>query len=212
MTLSSLGIGFVLVAVVVAGVASVLLIARYHLHSFLSPNVPNADASILIVEGWMDDAALKRVLPIFNHGEYSTLVTVGGPLKMGAYLSPYKTLAELSAATLTAFGCDTDRLVAVPSGDSMRDRTESTAITFREWLAVYRPDVQSVNLYSHGVHARRSWVLYKRALEPSVRVGVISSTPMAYDPVHWWRSSEGAKRVLVECIALTHTLIVGSLK
>jgi len=197
-----LSIAIAAITVITVGV----FVIRYWLHPFLSPNAPRADAGILIVEGWMDDASLKRVLPVFAAGNYSKLVTVGGPLTMGAYLSPHKTLAELSAATLIAFGFDSSALVAVPSTASKRDRTATTATAFCEWLSVHYPKVTSVNLYSHGVHARRSWILYKRELEPAVRVGIIAPIPVSYNPNYWWRSSEGTKRVIVECIALTYTL------
>lgn len=194
------------IIIVTSVVASLFIFIRYYLHSFLSPNVPLEKAEILVVEGWMDDETLKGALPTFNEGNYSQLVTVGGPLRIGAYLSGCKTLAEFSAATLAKLGCDTDKLVAVPANSTVRDRTATTAVTFRNWLQANNFNVRAINIYSYGVHARRSWLLYKKTLEPDIQVGVIAPAPITYDPTYWWRSSEGVKRVLVECIALIYTL------
>ncbi len=200
----------ILIGVIVSGaiLSSILvLFIRYRLHSYLALNAPIPDADILVVEGWMDDETLKGVMPTFSAGTYSTLVTVGGPLKVGAYVSPYKTLAELSAATLVAFGCDPHKIVVVPSNYSVRDRTAATATAFRDWLIAYQPNIRAINLYSHGVHARRSWLLYKKVLEPYVHVGVFAPQPKTYDPARWWHSSEGSKRILLECISLVYTLV-----
>ncbi len=190
-----------------AGVlVSLVLLARFWLHSFLAVTAPLNHADILVVEGWMDDDALKNALPIFERGSYKALVTIGGPLRIGTYISPYKTLAELSAATLIAFGGDRHAITAVPSSHSLRDRTAITADAFRDWITTHHPSIQAINLYCYGVHARRTWWLYRNVLSPDIQVGVIASVTTAYDPTRWWESSEGVKRILIECVALLYTL------
>lgn len=187
--------------------ASFVLLIRFWLHSFLAVTAPLEKADILVVEGWMDDDALKNALPIFEDGGYKRLVTVGGPLRIGTYMSPYKTLAELAAATLIAFGGDRPTIIAVPSDHSLRDRTATTAEAFRAWMSTHYPHIRAINVYCYGVHARRTGWLYRNVLAPDVQVGVIASVTTAYDPTHWWESSEGTKRVLIECVALLYTLI-----
>jgi hypothetical protein len=50
------------------------------LHPFLAMNVP-VDAQILVVEGWLPNYALKAAAAEFNKGNYSVLVTTGGPIE-----------------------------------------------------------------------------------------------------------------------------------
>jgi hypothetical protein len=59
----------------------------------------------------------------------------------------------------------------------------------------------TLNLYTVGAHARRSWSLYRKALGPRFEVGVISCENEEYDPERWWESSAGLKTVIDETIA-----------
>lgn len=184
-----------------------LFLVGNHLHSFLALHCPIENAEILVVEGWIGDDNLKDALMVFEEGTYHTIVTVGGPLKFGRYLMEYKTWAELAAATLIALGCDSHRIIVAPSGFVLKDRTASTAMMFKELITDYQPTVHAINIYSYGVHARRSRLLYQALLAPDVRVGVVSGHPTTYDPTHWWRSSEAIKGVLLESTSLVYTIL-----
>jgi len=39
-----------------------------------------------------------------------------------------------------------------------------------------------------------------------MKVGVIAMDERLYDPVHWWRSSEGMRQVLFEGLAYVYAL------
>ncbi len=175
-----------------------------NLHNFLAINQPVSQAEILVVEGWLPDYAIKEAIGEFNSGKYQLVITTGLPLSKGYYLAEYKNFAQLAAATMVKLGFDPNKLVAVPAPEVMKDRTYASAIALREWLQGAKNPVKAINLYTFGPHARRSWLLFKKALAPEITVGVIAVTPQDYDPQQWWRSSEGVRTVIGETIAYVY--------
>ena len=179
---------------------ALMLLMVTQVHSFLAYSKPiKADA--LVVEGWLNDEALLGALVEFNRGNYQLLITTGLPLPRGTYLSQYKTTAELTAATLMALGFEQNKLVVVPAPKVLKDRTEASAVALRQWLTETGKTIHSINLYSQDVHTRRSWLLFKRVLEPEVQVGAIANPTADYDTRYWWTTSTGARSVLSETIA-----------
>jgi len=58
-----------------------------------------------------------------------------------------------------------------------------------------------VNLVTTGPHARRSRLLFEKALGRDFTVGVLSVPGRDFDAQHWWRSSQGVRVVTGEMIA-----------
>jgi hypothetical protein len=52
-----------------------------------------------------------------------------------------------------------------------------------------------------GAHARRSRLLFQKALGDEFQVGVIAIEDRQFDPNHWWQSSAGVRRVIDELVA-----------
>jgi hypothetical protein len=59
----------------------------------------------------------------------------------------------------------------------------------------------SVNLFTSSAHARRSWLLYKKAFNSETSVGIIGSQPVKYNADKWWKTSEGFRTVISEFVA-----------
>jgi uncharacterized SAM-binding protein YcdF (DUF218 family) len=59
-----------------------------------------------------------------------------------------------------------------------------------------------MNIVTEDVHARRTRLLFQKAMGPELRVGVIGVTNPDYDPKHWWLYSEGLKEVTSEALEL----------
>jgi hypothetical protein len=53
-------------------------------------------------------------------------------------------------------------------------------------------------------HARRTRLLFPKALGPDVEVGIIAVQTPDYDPKRWWRYSEGVRDVIGESIAYVY--------
>lgn len=184
-----------------------IAICCFNIYSFLAVTSP-IEADILIVEGWMSDYAVKLAIAEFNQGAYQKLITTGSPIGKGYYLSEYNNFAELTAATLIALGVDPDRVVAVPTPQVVKYRTAASAIAVKEWLATSNLKVDSINIYTLGPHARRSWMLYRNVFSPDIQVGVIALEPKGYNPTRWWQSSAGMRTVVGEAIAYFYTRFV----
>lgn len=170
------------------------------LHAFLSLN-ERVTGGVMAVEGWAPDYALGEALNEFKREGYEKIYVTGGPIEFGAPLSEYKTYAERGAAVLLKLGADTNHLQAVPAGPVRADRTYAAAMAFRDWSRTHGVKLTKVQLVSEGPHARRSRLLFARALGPEVQVGITSLPVIDYDPNRWWRSSAGVRGVIGELLA-----------
>ena len=194
----------------VIAIASLIITMTFiitNIHPFLAVNAP-IKADILVVEGWLPDYAVESAIAEFKKGGYRQLVTTGLPVSKGYYLAEYKNYAELTAATCIALGFDKDKVVAVPAPNVVKHRTAASAIALRDWLATSGLKVDSINLYSFGTHARRSWMVFKQVLNPEIKVGIIAAESQDYNPQEWWKSSEGFRTVTGEIIAYIYASFV----
>jgi DUF218 domain len=193
--------------VAMMGLIIFMILMLTNIHPFLAVNSP-LKADILVVEGWLPDYAIESAIAEFKKGEYRQLITTGSPLSKGYYLAEYKNYAELTAATCIALGFDRDKVVAVPAASVVKHRTAASAIALRDWLSTSALKVNSINLYSLGTHARRSWRIFKEVLNPEIKVGIIAAEPQDYNPQEWWKSSEGFRIVTGEIIAYIYARFV----
>lgn len=179
-----------------------------NIYSFLAVNLP-INADVLVLEGWMQDSDLEIVITEFERGGYQKLMTIGPPLSEGHYLSQYKNFAELAAATLLTLGFDSDKIIAVQTPNVHINRTNTSAVALREWIANSALKVESINIYTFDVHSRRNWQSFKQTLAPDINVGVIVLEPRCYNAQEWWMSSAGVKAILSETIAYIYARLIG---
>ena len=173
-----------------------------NLHGYLAQNAP-IGAPILVVEGWLDpDDGLDEAVALFRSGGYERVITTGGPLEQWPGVEQPATFAERAAHYLVRKGLPKESVTAVPTPGTNEERTYLSAVTVREWAARSGVKVHALDILSSGTHARRSRLLYELAFGPSVKVGVYAARFPDYDPARWWRTSLGAKDVLVQAIGL----------
>ena len=199
--------GALLLIVIVA--ASTLLVLR-QLASYLATNDPvttsdGRGASTLIVEGWLDEDGLDAAIAAIGRGRYERVVASGGPIDSWREGQSWPTYAERAADYLRRHGVTSIPVVAVAAPESAQDRTFLSAIVVREWLRRQGGKVDAVDLFSGGVHARRSRLVFQMAFGPEVDVGVFAAAPGRYALERWWTTSEGVKAVLGEAISLAWT-------
>ncbi len=190
--------------VLAIALSSWLLLTR--LEGFFSYSAPVA-AEILVVEGWITDNGIIGSMAEFELHPYQLLITAGSNFGRGEYLSEYKDFAHLSEATLITLGFDSEKIQPIPTPRAKRDRTLTSALEVKKWLQQNQVYPSGINVYSENVHGRRSWLIYKKALEPEIKVGIISHPGENYDPKRWWASSEGFKRITSEILSYLYTKI-----
>ena len=186
--------------VLIVVVAAVFVAAVLTVHPFLAVNDP-VRGDILVVEGWLPDYAIERVIEIFKSGGYSRLVTTGSPLTYGSYLVAYKTCPEVAAGTLKKLGFDENLISVVPAPNVERDNTYAAGLSLRKWLSDSGMGVKSVDICSMGPHSRRTRFLFEKALGDHFKVGVIALESQEYDPEAWWKTSKGVRAVIDETVA-----------
>jgi uncharacterized SAM-binding protein YcdF (DUF218 family) len=196
--------GWLLLAVVLGPVA---LFAIRGLHSFLMVNAP-VTGGVLVVEGWAPDYALQSVVEEFKRDRYEHVYVTGGPIEFGAPLMEYKTYAERGAAILVKYGLATNLVQAVPAPFVAQDRTYMAAMTLRRWWHDRGITPTRVQLITEGLHARRSRLMFQRALGKQVQVGVSAIGGRDYDPEHWWRYSAGVRGVIGETVAYLYAVVL----
>ncbi|SVC26698.1 uncharacterized protein METZ01_LOCUS279552, partial [marine metagenome] len=96
----SMGFGLVMVSVIL------------FVHPFLAPTKP-IHGDILVVEGWLPDYALKKVKAYFQKGGYKLLVTTGGRIRTGSFVSEHETWAELASSSLNELGVPQKKIMTV---------------------------------------------------------------------------------------------------
>jgi uncharacterized SAM-binding protein YcdF (DUF218 family) len=119
----------------------------------------------------------------------------------GGYINDYHTNASVAADLLKRYGLSDESLQMVPSRIMDRDRTYGAAVALRNWFREHDMHIRSLNVLTENVHARRSRLLFSKALGPGISVGIIAVPNPDYDARRWWRYSEGVKDVGSEAIA-----------
>ena len=191
--------GWVLLLVVTGGLAFLGFKAVF---PFLAVQDP-VRSEILVVEGWVNDSVLEKTVEEFRRGSYQVVVSTGGPLTVGDLLSEYGTYAEVGARTLQKMGLTNGLAIAVPAPRAKLDRTYTSAVALKHWLQAHYPHATSINLVSQGAHARRTRLLFQKALHP-MGVGILAFDEVMFDAHDWWRSSEGFRSVTGELIAYVY--------
>lgn len=169
------------------------------LEAFLAEEHP-IGGEALVVEGWIPDYALRQALILFRSGHYRLLIVTGGPLPPGMPYSSFGSYAALAGENLKAMGLPADSLEVVASPWTRKDRTYLEGLALRDWMQSRGRLFATVDLVSFSAHARRSRLLYAKALAGISRVGVYAPVDVQYDPRAWWKSSNGVRLVSDEAI------------
>ena len=176
------------------------------IHPFLAINraIPG---EVRVVEGWLPDDALEQVAKEFKIEDAKWLLTTGGPIEQGSFLTPYKTYAELSRSTMLTLGLPAEKVVALPAPPVLKDRTYTSATACKTWIEHEHPEITQFTIYTVGPHARRTRLLYRKAFGPKYSIGIRALEAHSYDSSAWWRSSAGVRTVLSEFIAYLYAVI-----
>ncbi|PZR80125.1 MAG: cytosine deaminase [Chthoniobacterales bacterium] len=185
--------------------AGITLLGSYVLFVSVYPFLAVTDrvpADTLVVEGWVHEYAAHEAAAEYYRDGYAHLLTTGGPVVgKGGYVNDFQTSASVGAELLKKAGIPSTSVQMVPSRVIGRDRTFSSAIALRDWLAQRNVIINSVNVLTEDAHARRTRLLFQKALGPKVKVGIIAVRSPDYDANRWWRCSDGVREVIGEAIA-----------
>jgi hypothetical protein len=189
-------VGWLLMLLVIGLIIGLLL---RNMAVFLTVNEP-VGAEYLVIEGWMDKAELDQGLAYFAANDFKKLVIVGGPIS-NDFHGIDSNYAQRAADYLQQRGLSKEKMAIVTTPYSAQARTFLNAVMVREWLKQQGIAITRLDVFSSGVHTRRSRDLYRLAFGERVSIGVIASRPRDFDPARWWRTSDSGKSVAVEFAA-----------
>jgi len=183
---------------------SIAVLLLLNVQPFLA-ETHRVNTSVLVVEGWIHEYAIRAAEKEFETGRYERVVTTGGPVTgIGHYVNDYQTSASVGADLLKNAGVPSEFVQMAPSRVMDRDRTYGSAVALREWLHEHNLPVHSINVLTEDAHARRTRLLFQKALGKNVTVGIIAVPNPDYDARRWWRYSEGVKDVGSEAFAYSY--------
>ena len=162
-------------------------------------------ADTLVVEGWLDEGSLAQAAAFVARQGYRRVLVSGAPLEGWREGQIWSTSAERAADYLRRHGVGAIPVIAVPAPAALTERSYLSAVVVRDWLQREGLVVEAIDVFSGGVHARRSRLVYRLAFGPGVEIGIFAATPSSYALDRWWTTSEGVKRVLEELVGLAWT-------
>ena len=164
--------------------------------AFLSPT-ERLPAKVLVVEGWIGIEGIRAAKAEFERDGYDFIVTTGG-LTGERWKEQRWSYAEMAEKELIRCGVSKDRIIMAPAPDVDSQRTFESAMAVRKSLLAHGNPPEALNVFTLGVHARRSRLIFTKSFPPGTKVGVIAWVPPGYESPQWWRSSERADDLLKE--------------
>lgn len=192
--------------VLAVGALIALRLSAPAMYGFLAPG-SHGRVDYLVVEGWISDDAVPGAVARIRDGGHRAVFTTGGPLDYGGFLAEYKDCATAARATLVAAGAPEAALTAVPAPRARKDRTFASAVALRDHFAASGIASGTVGLVTFDTHARRSRLLFRRALGPAFRVETLPYPCPRFGRADWWRSSEGVRAVIYEGMAWVYSAL-----
>jgi uncharacterized SAM-binding protein YcdF (DUF218 family) len=185
--------------VLLAGLVVIMALGR-GLFPFLAISAP-VGGEILVVEGWIHSDSVEQAAQAFRATNYQDVVVVCAVTEAQSKWDSGRYKGEYIAGALESAGVPKERIQVIFCAVVQKDRTYACARAVREWLQKREKPVQAIDVVTIGPHGRRSRLLFQKAMGSTVGVGVLAMGERDYDPVHWWRSSEGVREVLFEGVA-----------
>jgi hypothetical protein len=197
------------VAILAVAVITLSVVGLRAAHPFLA-TTDRVPAPILVVEGWSPRHTLREAASEFRRGHYENVIVVVASYELEGDADLVCDVRESVAQLLMQLDVPAERIHTVRYEAVEKDRTYHSALAVKRWVAEHAPDVRAINVATAGAHARRSRLLYAKALGARVKVGVIALRDRGHDPAHWWRSSEGIREVPFEALAYLYVRFVFS--
>jgi uncharacterized SAM-binding protein YcdF (DUF218 family) len=164
-------------------------------------------ARVLIVEGWISDEGIAAAAEEFRRGDYHVILTAGG--WTGEHWNGLRwDFAAAGAERLIRNGIPDGKVIAAPAPATESQRTYISAKAAGDVLRAAGLNEERVNVFTQGSHARRTRLVYRKALVDSPAVGVIAWQPSVVK--HWWRSSGRSADFVKETVGFFFELLLSS--
>jgi hypothetical protein len=196
-------------SIVFAGVASSLFAAWWFKgESFLS-DTDRQPPEVLVVEGWIGPFGVRSAFDEFESHGYKYVVATGG-MSDQIWNDKRWSYALEGEKQLLRLGVPRSQLIVAVPIETENQRTYQSAVAVLKALQVANLHPRYVNVFTMGVHARRSRLVFAKVLGSQCKVGVISWLPSLYLHENWRSSSEHAVDFLKESVGYLFELLFSS--
>jgi len=186
-----------------------LVVFFINAHRFLAVTSRAADADVLVVEDWMADVFLQATAVEFKKGNYRLLL-ISGLREFDSHDNVTQNVRKSSAVNrLISLGIPKDQIIECFAPATEGHRSAAMAGAVRDALRQHSIKTKGVNVVAPATHARKTWLVYRRALASEAAVGIVAIAPGIYDPDRWWQNSKSAKWVLTNYAGLLYEWITG---
>jgi hypothetical protein len=189
----------------------VLLLAIFlgNAHRFLAVTSRVAHADILVVEGWSADVVGQAAVKEFKEGNYQHLLISSLSGDVGPGEKPQKEGKTSVANYMISLGIPEDRIMECIAPMTDNHRSATMALGVRDMFRRDGIKSKGINVMAPATHARKTWLVHRRALLPETPVGIIAVLPGVYDPARWWMDRQATKWVLKNYVGLFHEWVTG---
>ena len=195
-------LGWVIILLFLAVIFRLSLVAVYY---FLAVN-NSVNSKTLVLEGFAPTYVVKDALKYYKENEFDRLIVTGIPIVNYEFIAPYKNTALATMTAIRKFGFnDTVYIADIPT-NILIDRTYNTAVATK-MLFDENNWPKNFDIYSVGVHARRSRMMFRKVFGSDYDIGIISHQDRTFDPNHWWRNSKGFRNVSNEFVATLYVMM-----
>jgi len=173
-------------------------------YPFLALNEPvrqEGPVDLLVLEGWAPKNVVEAAANLYHEGHHAGMATTGGPVTGNNHLVPFATYALFGSSRLQDLGVPEDRIFVTPPHPMQSRRTLYDILALRDALAKQGPLPKTINVVTADIHARRTRMHFQRIFGKDTKIGIIGVAPDDYDPEHWWRTSYGAKHIIMELMS-----------
>lgn len=160
----------------------------------------------MVLEGWVPTYALQKVIKDYKYGEYENLIVTGIPITQYEYASEFNYTSQATIQALKHFGFTDTIYEADITTNIYKDRTYTTALVATKIFKQHPEWKKSFNIYSMGVHSRRSRLLFKKAFPDDYEIGIIAQSDRTFIGEKWWTSSIGFRNISNETLAYFYNL------
>lgn len=189
-------VGWILIIIILIAAFRLSLTGIYHLLVINSP----VESKTLIIEGFVPTYLLDDAVKLYHENDYDKIVVTGMPITNYEFITPYKNTAEATKLALKHYGLKDSVYIATIPSNVYIDRTYHTALSAKK-LFEDNNWSEDFNIFSVGVHSRRSRMMFREAFGSGYKIGIIAAEDRTFLPNRWWKSSKGLRSVSNEFIA-----------
>jgi uncharacterized SAM-binding protein YcdF (DUF218 family) len=188
----------------------IVFIFSSSIYDFLAVPSYRVDADIIVVEGWVPAYVIEAAAVEFKKGGYREIVTSDLELEQPGKTGSVNSVDTEAAVRLAQMGIAPSQIVVCQTLRTDWNKTAQSARIARETLESRGIHPKGINVFTIGVHSRRSWLAYQHAFGSKIPVGIFQIPETGLDPARWWASGLGIKRVTKGYVAWIRERLFGA--